>query len=955
MNELHVNTPNVSCFDGRGLPVRQLAYYRDSTETSSTTRVIRQWFSASRNTIREWDPRLFGLSRVEAVVQASQESVCALSGRPLLSTQIDAGWHAVFDNAAGLTLHKWDGRFSHLRCEYDEVMRPISSFEQIAGEVTERCIERFTYGESLSKEAERNKVGLVTRHDDPAGSLWYDAYGILGHALSEKRQFCNTLLSVDWPALVKERDRWLETDSNKVEVTYTSFWEHDAIGDVKQQIDALDNLKKITVDIAGRAAAVEFNDTILLKSVSYDASGQAETEVYGNDVITVAKFSSLDGRLHGLKAYTLEGKTLQDLQYRYDPAGNVERIGDLSQPVQWYAQQCIRAESTYTYDTLYQLKSATGRENAIQTIRPQLPELVTFGANDDSRWRNYKQHYSYDSAGNLTLLKHDAGVGNTYTREMVVDKYSNRSLLKGSSPIDFDKSFDKNGNQLSLMPGQAMRWNALNQLRQVTLVRREAQKGESDDVEVYTYDGSGQRVRKVRRAIAAGSEQLAEVRYLPGLQVHKLTSGERRIEGAAQAGRMGVRLLHWESGRPAGIENDQLRYGLTDHLGSTTLELDQRAQLISQERFYPYGGTSWWAARTAIDAKYKTVRYSGKERDATGLYYYGLRYYAPWLQRWINPDPAGSMDGLNLYRFVRNSPVQNADSVGLAPIDILNPTAEQRKLTRLDKREVDPVLTLYKSGILEKKPSVRSVPVTEDIWDRLQLADAANRFTKALLPYGAGNQVVDVWRTQGESHKKIAPLRKSFKELEAENGDYARAAVAVGAGNCGEHAHVAFSLLASTKRNHPISFVKAKGHDHGFVVIGDINAEGPENLVYVDSWVTFPLAHLGKHAEYSIEAVRATIPAGNADLAYAIDEKALLERSTLKFPANKVTNIDNFHKVFPSLGKYYDEWFSLSAESYGVKYSYGGKDRLGYYSKHKTEDKVKHFERYKKVSTEYWS
>ncbi|WP_280179027.1 RHS repeat-associated core domain-containing protein, partial [Pseudomonas viridiflava] len=61
---------------------------------------------------------------------------------------------------------------------------------------------------------------------------------------------------------------------------------------------------------------------------------------------------------------------------------------------------------------------------------------------------------------------------------------------------------------------------------------------------------------------------------------------------------------------------------------------------------------------------YKTVRYSGKERDASGLYYYGLRYYAPWLQRWINPDPAGDVDGLNLFSFVKNSPVGHIDPAG---------------------------------------------------------------------------------------------------------------------------------------------------------------------------------------------------------------------------------------------------------------------------------------------------
>ncbi|WP_390902819.1 RHS repeat-associated core domain-containing protein [Xenorhabdus bovienii] len=37
----------------------------------------------------------------------------------------------------------------------------------------------------------------------------------------------------------------------------------------------------------------------------------------------------------------------------------------------------------------------------------------------------------------------------------------------------------------------------------------------------------------------------------------------------------------------------------------------------------------------------KTVRYSGKERDATGLYYYGYR-----TGRWLSPDPAGTVNSV---------------------------------------------------------------------------------------------------------------------------------------------------------------------------------------------------------------------------------------------------------------------------------------------------------------------
>jgi RHS repeat-associated protein len=45
----------------------------------------------------------------------------------------------------------------------------------------------------------------------------------------------------------------------------------------------------------------------------------------------------------------------------------------------------------------------------------------------------------------------------------------------------------------------------------------------------------------------------------------------------------------------------------------------------------------------------KRYRYTDKERDdSSGLCYYGARYLAPWLARWISPDSAGAVDGLLL-------------------------------------------------------------------------------------------------------------------------------------------------------------------------------------------------------------------------------------------------------------------------------------------------------------------
>ncbi|WP_308424538.1 RHS repeat protein, partial [Aliivibrio fischeri] len=134
-----------------------------------------------------------------------------------------------------------------------------------------------------------------------------------------------------------------------------------------------------------------------------------------------------------------------------------------------------------------------------------------------------------------------------------------------------------------------------------------------------------------------------------------------------EASRAQVRLLHWENGRPEDISNDQVRYSYDNLIGSSALEVDGDGKVISMEEYYPYGGTAILTARNQAEVNYKTVRYSGKERDATGLYYYGYRYYQPWVGRWLSSDPAGTIDGLNLYRMVRNNPVTLKDDDGKQP------------------------------------------------------------------------------------------------------------------------------------------------------------------------------------------------------------------------------------------------------------------------------------------------
>ncbi|MFH7376238.1 hypothetical protein RA263_29935, partial [Pseudomonas syringae pv. tagetis] len=76
--------------------------------------------------------------------------------------------------------------------------------------------------------------------------------------------------------------------------------------------------------------------------------------------------------------------------------------------------------------------------------------------------------------------------------------------------------FDANGNLLALQAGQDLSWDRGNQLQQVRPVIRESG---NDDSELYSYDASGQRLRKVRTTQANAVTHIADVRYLPGLEI----------------------------------------------------------------------------------------------------------------------------------------------------------------------------------------------------------------------------------------------------------------------------------------------------------------------------------------------------------------------------------------------------------------------------------------------------
>ncbi|RMU78857.1 putative insecticidal toxin complex protein C3 [Pseudomonas syringae pv. apii] len=640
---VHAHTPELIVCEGRGLVVRQVLLHRTEATEAAAMRVTRQRFDPAGRMIAATDPRL---------ASANRSTVYSLGGNALATGSVDAGWQRVLFGEAGQVLRDWDGRGTEKQLEYDLHLRPTRIIEQ------NRCAERFTFGQADA--AAHNQCNQLVRHDDTAGSRLLADYGLLGVALCEERQFLQTPESPDWPLAEAERDALLEP------VVLQTCWRFNALGDALAQTDAMGNTQASGMTVAGQLKAAGLTlagasqPQTLVNEIHYNAFNQVEQETAGNGVVSLYSYDQQDGRLTGLSAISTDGTLLQQLNYSYDPVGNVLLVNDASQPDRYCDNQLIEPISHYRYDTLYQLIEASGREvRNVASHGPALPGLQPLPTLDPCQVSNYRQNYSYDAAGNLLQMRHEGA--HNFTRNMRVAPDSNRSLPDDDGEVDFATSFDANGNLLQLVRGQIMGWDVRNQLQHITTVQRE--DGSNDD-ERYVYDGQGQRCRKISTAQASGRTLINEVRYLPGLEIRTTADGEILHVITAQAGRNSVRVLHWEAGKPGAIASDQVRYSLGDHLGSSTLELDQQGGLISQESYYPFGGTAWWAARSAVEAKYKTVRYSGKERDASGLYYYGFRYYAPWLQRWISPDPAGDVDGLNAYNFVSNNPVMLIDKDG---------------------------------------------------------------------------------------------------------------------------------------------------------------------------------------------------------------------------------------------------------------------------------------------------
>ncbi|MFD7916847.1 RHS repeat-associated core domain-containing protein [Streptomyces sp. NPDC059752] len=700
-SEVFADTPTTAFADSLGRPFLTIATNRfargGATITEQHPTQVAHDIEGNQREIRD------ALGRV--VMRYDYD----LLGHRIHQASMEAGERWTLNDAAGHPVHTWNSLRNDVRITYDDLRRLTGEWLRLSGATTEVLVSRTTYGDDPEHPGGRpaaetsNLLGRVHQLFDGAGVISHDLYDFAGNLTRSERRLAQEYRQApDWAQPPRLEELVYATES---------------------RFDALS--RPITVTTPdGTVLAPTYNDAGLLETVTgnvggaptsttfvtgigYDAKGRRTDIDYGNGVRTEYRYDPHTFRLASL--HSRRGERFPDdcpppgqvpcgvqyLSYTYDAAGNITHIRDAAQQTVFFRNQRVEPSARYTYDAVFRLIEAAGREHVGRTAGTRsaptpadwtdAPRTGIPHPGDGNAMGTYRQRYTYDTAGNIQEMQHVAtdpashtptntGWTRTYSytepSQLNPQEHSNRlsSTRTGRDVESF--THDAHGNMTAMPHLTVMRSDHRDQLAATATQR--VTSG-TPEITYYVYDSAGQRVRKVTEGPAAAGAtpvRRKERLYLGDVEIYReygpdgttVTLERETLHVMDDKARVALVETRTIGTDPAPVQ--LTRYQLGNHLGSASVELDDQARIISYEEYHPYGSTSYQTVQSALETP-KRYRYTGQERDEeTGLQYHGARYYAPWLGTWSSADPSGVESGLNLYQYVESRPTVHTDPTG---------------------------------------------------------------------------------------------------------------------------------------------------------------------------------------------------------------------------------------------------------------------------------------------------
>jgi RHS repeat-associated protein len=348
----------------------------------------------------------------------------------------------------------------------------------------------------------------------------------------------------------------------------------------------------------------------VLSKVDYDPRGFPTHVHFANGVTTTYGYTPGPGVVASRRTETAAGGVLEDVSYTYDGLEIMLGSNDTAPGG--------AGRRRYGYDPLYQLTSASSLEGGASVERRY--DYVA-----DYNLRRFEEARS--------VLHYDDPLHGDRLAGVTVDGHPR-----------FDVLHDTGGKVLEL-PGQSFTYNAKNELVGFT----------TDDglVATYSYDHLGLRMVKhvddghggVHRTLFVGRS--AEV--LDGVAIHTVRLGATRV---------------------ALLTGGAIRFVHEDTTGSTLSFTDAAGHRAGRLDQQPFGNLR------SSDGTVDHRTFSLHPVDAeSGLVYMHRRYYSPAHGRFLTPDLMAifqpekflhAPQGLHLYAFVANDPLDKTDPTGLS-------------------------------------------------------------------------------------------------------------------------------------------------------------------------------------------------------------------------------------------------------------------------------------------------